>query len=97
MEYLPLEVGSVHRVEIRDSKSSYARSGEIERRRRSKPACADDENLRGHQPSLSLSADLLQQDLPVIALCLFVCHNGSDLLLMVWRGGPVRNWHQNNA
>ena len=84
MEYLALEVGSVHRVKICDSKPSYARSGEIERRRRSQPACADDEDPRGHQPPLSLSADLLQQDLPVIALCLFVCHNESDFLLVTW-------------
>ena len=75
MEYLPLEVGSVHLVEIHDSEPSDASGGEIERGRRAESAGADDKNLRGQQFLLAAKSNLLQQDLPVVALCLFVCQS----------------------
>ena len=56
MEYLPLEVGSVHLVEIHDSEPSDASGGEIERGRRAESAGADDKNLRGQQSLLASEA-----------------------------------------
>ena len=84
VKYLPLEIGAVHYVEIHDSKPSDARGGEIECSRRAEPAGTDDKNLRGHQSPLSVEADLLQQDLSIVTLCLFVCHShtGKRPLLM---------------
>lgn len=67
-----------------DDSRDYERSGEIECSRRAEPAGTDDNNLRGHQYPLSVEADLLQQDLSIVTLCLFVCHSptGKRPLLM---------------
>ena len=73
MDYLPLEVGKIHLVSVRNSDSAHARGCEIHSRWRAKSAGADYQHLCVEQLLLSLCADFLEDYVTRIALQLFVC------------------------
>ena len=69
---LALEVREVDDVEVDDADRPDARGGEVERRRATQPAGADQQHLRLEQLRLALRADLGDQQVPAVALLLLV-------------------------
>src|SRR5262245_45680531 len=73
---LAVEIVETDAVAVDDPDFADTGSGEIKHERRAEPAGADDENAGGFQLLLALAADLLQHQLPLVALDLLLCqHN----------------------
>jgi hypothetical protein len=64
---LALQVGEVDPVRIGNRQLADTADGEVERRRASEAARADDERVRCAQPLLSLDADFLEKDVAAVA------------------------------
>ena len=69
---LPLEVGYVHLVGVDDTDSADSRRGQIQRRRRTEPAGADDQHARVQELLLSGAPDLFEDDVPAVSFNLLV-------------------------
>src|SRR5690606_499249 len=74
MDDLPLQVGQIHPVVIRQPQLADPGTGQIERSRTAQSAHADDQHAAVEQALLTLHVDLLQQNLPAVAQQLFVQH-----------------------
>ena len=72
IEDLPLQVGEIDLVRIRDREAAHAARCEIKRRRTAEAACADDQGMSGAQPFLPLHPDFGEQDVAAIAEKLLV-------------------------
>jgi hypothetical protein len=64
---LPLQVGEVDLVRVGEGEFADAAGGEVERRRASQAAGADDERMRRAQPLLALDPYLIEQDVAAVA------------------------------
>ena len=73
---LALEIVACDAVVVDDADGADARRGEIEQERRAEPARAHDEHARRLQPLLAFAADLLQQQMALIALDLVLAEHG---------------------
>jgi hypothetical protein len=67
IENLPLQVGEIDLVGVGQRQPADARRGEIEGRRATEAAGADDQRGCRAQPFLPLDADLGEQDMPAVA------------------------------
>ncbi len=72
MHDLALQVGQVDPVVVDDPDGSDPGGGEIEQHRRAEPAGADDQHARLQQPRLAFLADLVEDQMPGIALKLLL-------------------------
>jgi hypothetical protein len=61
---LPLQVGELDDVGIREPESADAGQRQVERSRRTEPADADDQNAARLQPSLALEPDVRKTQVP---------------------------------
>ena len=68
MHDLALQVREIDHVIVDDAKSSDPRGAEIEQQRRAQPARAHHQDARRHQLRLPLLADLVEDQVPCIAL-----------------------------
>jgi hypothetical protein len=64
---LTLQVGEVDPVRVGDGQPADAARGEVERRRATEAARADDERVRSAQPLLAFDADFGEQDVAAVA------------------------------
>jgi len=67
VEDLPLQVGEIDLVRVGERQLADAACREVERRRATEAARADDERARGAQPLLALDPDLIEQDVAAVA------------------------------
>lgn len=67
VEDLALQVGEVDLVRIGDRQLADAAGGEVERRRASQAARADDQRVRRAQPLLALDPNLIEKDVAAVA------------------------------
>jgi hypothetical protein len=90
VENLALQVGEVDLVGIGQGKFADAAGGEIERRRATQAAGADDERVRRAQPLLALDPYLVEEDVAAVAEELLVVQVGkiSSLLRPAWFARP---------
>ena len=65
---LPLKIGQVHDIAINEADSADTGCGEIERCRRTKSTCADQENLGLGDLLLPLATDLRQKNMAAVAV-----------------------------
>ena len=77
MEYLPLQVGEIHRVAVTQHDGADAGCSQIQRGRRTQATGADHQGTRIDQPFLPLDSDLVEQDVTAVAQKLVVGHFGA--------------------
>ena len=68
MDHLTLQVGVVHAVIVDHADRAHARSGQIKKDGRSKPACTDHQNPRLFQAALACAAQCAQHDMAGITI-----------------------------
>ena len=72
VQYLPLQVGIIHRVEIHDADLADAGGGEIHGDGRAEAARADAQDARGFDFLLPSQSDFRQNQVPRVATYLFI-------------------------
>src|ERR1700758_730856 len=65
---LPLQIGEVNPVGIRDADRADPGGGEVEQQRRAKTTCANDEDPGGQKPDLPLLPDFIEDQVAGVAL-----------------------------
>ena len=66
VNYLALQVGKVHHIEVHDAKPSNPSGGEVKRQRRSKPSCTNAEYVRFLQLKLPFHADFRHDEVAAV-------------------------------
>jgi hypothetical protein len=82
VDYLSLEIGDIHGIEVDEAKRADSGRGKIERRRRTEPARTDQENAGLLELSLSRCSDFVENEMPTIASQLVVSQLGKRM--RVW-------------
>jgi hypothetical protein len=82
MDDLALQVSQIDAVEIRQMHLADARSGQIQRHRRTEATQADDQYTTVFEPQLPVDIHVVQQDLPAVAQQLLIAQHGSCPKLM---------------
>ena len=71
MKNLPLQIREIDYIEINQSDGTDTRGGEIQRDRRAKPACSDQQHARALEGTLSIFSYLRQKNVTTVARQLF--------------------------
>ncbi len=84
MNDLPLQIGQVDRVEIRQMQLPDTGGGQIQRHRRTETAKADNQHATVLELQLPVDVDVLQQNLPAVAQQFLIIQHGRRPRLMRW-------------
>ena len=77
---LPLEIGEIHLIRVRDADGSHTGRCQIHGSGRSEPAGPNDEDLRVQQLLLPSEPDFFQNDMPGVAFQLFTAQRHRNRL-----------------
>jgi hypothetical protein len=73
MDDLPLEVGEIHCITIGNTKSTYTRCSQVEKRGRAEAAGSNHKDTGVYELLLSLAANFLKEYVTGIPFNLFLC------------------------
>jgi hypothetical protein len=74
VDHLALEVRLVDEIVVHEAERAHSGGREVERRRRSEPARAEEQHLRMEQLELALDPDLWKEGVARVALALLLGH-----------------------